>query len=90
MLQQFSEVFDDQPGMIRGFKAVLHVQPEASIKFNRPRPVPFVLRTEVEQELERLQNLGILERVITSSWAAPKLYQNEEEGCVSAVITRFQ
>lgn len=65
VLQQFSEVFDDQPGNSKPYYT------SSLKKFNRPRPVPFALRTGVEQELERLKNLWILERVTTSSWAAP-------------------
>ncbi|UYV79065.1 hypothetical protein LAZ67_17000981, partial [Cordylochernes scorpioides] len=39
--------------------------------FCKARPVPFALRTMVEQELERLVKLGFIYPVTSSSWATP-------------------
>ena len=40
-------------------------------RFCRARPVPYAMRSKVEQELERLVCEGILEPVQHSDWAAP-------------------
>ena len=42
----------------------------ATPRFCRARPVPYAMRTKVEQELERLVCEGILEPVQHSDWAA--------------------
>ena len=47
------------------------VDPEAQPRFCKPRSVPFVLRSKVEQELTRLEHAGVIEPVQFSHWAAP-------------------
>ena len=44
---------------------------EATPKFHRTRTVPFALRGAVEQELNRLEEKGILKKVSHSELAAP-------------------
>ena len=71
LLERYSEVFNDQLGKFKTGKAHLEVQPKAVPKFCKPRPVPLALKETLERELSRLEELGILERVIHSEWAAP-------------------
>ena len=47
------------------------MDPDAVPSFNPPRSVPFALCDKVEQELEQLQEQGILEPVEIAEWAAP-------------------
>ena len=48
---------------IKGFKAHLHVRPDAQYKLFKPRPVPYALRSKIETELERLEGSGIISKV---------------------------
>ena len=64
-------VFTEELGALQGFKAKLYVEPNATPKFYRPRPVPFALKKSVEMELQRLEDEGIISPVQFSSWAAP-------------------
>lgn len=52
-------------------KAKLVVREEANPRFYRPRSVPFSLKAAVSQELDRLVDNGVLERVDSSLWATP-------------------
>ena len=52
-------------------KATLQVQPEATSKFHKARPVPFAIKEAVGAELDRLECEGILKKVDHSVWAAP-------------------
>ena len=47
------------------------MNPEAAPRFFKPRSVPYAMKGKVEEELERLQKLGIIEPVQFSRWAAP-------------------
>ena len=40
-------------------------------QFHRPRPVPLAMRPKIETELQCQVDMGILEKVDTSDWAAP-------------------
>ena len=39
--------------------------------FHRPRPVPIAIKGALEDELKRLESVGIIEKVSHSDWAAP-------------------
>nr|XP_023665672.1 LOW QUALITY PROTEIN: uncharacterized protein K02A2.6-like [Paramormyrops kingsleyae] len=71
ILQRFREVFRDELGTLKGVSVKLHVDPNATPRFYKPRTVPYAMKGKVEEELERLQALGIIEPVLFSRWAAP-------------------
>ena len=62
ILHKYDEVFRDELGTIHPFVAELSITPGASSKFCRARPVPFSLRPAVEEELDRLESQGVLEK----------------------------
>ena len=71
VLDRYPDVFSDGLGKLKGFQAKIYVDPDAVPSFHPPRSVPFALRDKVEQELEQLQEQGILEPVEIAEWAAP-------------------
>jgi len=71
ILKQYSEVFKDELGTLKDVTVKLHVDPEAMPRFFKHRSVPYAMKGKVEEELERLQKLGIIEPVQFSRWAAP-------------------
>ena len=48
--------------------------------FCRPRAILFAYREIIERELERLERLGVIEKVEFSSWAAPIVPVLKEDG----------
>ena len=48
----------------------IFVKPESKPKFFKPRQVPYALKGAVEQELEHIKNMGVIEKVRYSEWAA--------------------
>lgn len=71
VLDKYSEVFQDELGIVKEVTAKIHTNPGAIPKFHKARSVPFALREKVEADLERLQKQGIIEPVQFSDWAAP-------------------
>nr|XP_047141340.1 uncharacterized protein K02A2.6-like [Hydra vulgaris] len=71
LVAKFPEVFSDNLGCLKNFKCHIPVREGAQPKFFKPRPVPYALRTRIEQELDRLENQGVWRRVEYSQWAAP-------------------
>ena len=56
------------------------VQPGVAPKFCKPRSVPFATKQAVEDELDRLESSGILEKVSYSEWAAPIVVVPKKDG----------
>ncbi|XP_053699045.1 uncharacterized protein K02A2.6-like [Sabethes cyaneus] len=68
---RFPEVFNDSLGHCTKTKVKLYLKPDAQPVFRAKRPVPFHAVSKVDDELDRLQRLGIISLVDFSDWAAP-------------------
>ena len=68
---KYDKVFEDEPGEINTFEAILHLKDNDIPKFCKARTVPFALKEAIEQELNRLEQDGIIEKVSYSPWVAP-------------------
>jgi hypothetical protein len=71
VLDKYPDVFKDDLGTVKGFKAKIHVDPKATPLYHKARAVPLALKEKIETELERLLAQGIIEPVQFSEWAAP-------------------
>ena len=70
LLSNFSELFQEQLGTLKNYKAKIFVDPEAKPVFIKARPLPYAMRKGVEEELERLVQEGTISPVLHSDWAA--------------------
>ena len=66
MLTQFEELFSGKLGTVKNYGASLDVHPDATPRFVRARPVPFAIKPAVEEELEKLEKSGVIEKVTYS------------------------
>ncbi len=71
LLRKYEECFKDELGCLQGMKAHIQVDPKATPRYHKARPVPYALRGKIEQELERLVEVGTIEPVQFAEWAAP-------------------
>ena len=71
LLHQNSALFKDELGKIEQYEATLQVHPDARPRFFKPRPVPFEIKPSIEEELDKLEASGVIEKVEHSDWAAP-------------------
>ena len=71
VLEQHANVFKQELGELKGTQAKIHVDDNVRPRFEKARTVPFAIREKVEEELERLQALGVIRPVQFSDWAAP-------------------
>jgi hypothetical protein len=65
------DVFNDELGTVKGIQASLKLKEGATLKLYKPRPVPYVLRDKVADEIKRLEELRIIEKKDFSEYAAP-------------------
>ncbi|RXN04191.1 putative protein K02A2.6-like protein [Labeo rohita] len=82
VVAKYPAVFKDELGTLKGTFVKLCVEPSATPCFFKPRSVPFAMKHKVEKELERLQQLGIIESIQFSDWAAPIVPVLKEDGTV--------
>ena len=82
LLETYSEVFTDELGTVRGTTATIRVDPSATPRFHKARPLPYTLKAKVEKELERLEKMGVIEPVRFSEWAAPIVPVMKSDGTV--------
>lgn len=69
-------------GELKGYKAKIHIDPEASPRFYKAHPIPYAMRKKVEEELDRLVKE---EPVQFADWAAsvvPVLKQDKKTLCL--------
>ena len=82
ILSKFEDVFSDELGTIKEFKAKLSVSSTATARFHCPRYVPFAVKVSVEEELHRLEKDGVLVKLDHSEWAAPIVTVPKKDGKV--------
>ena len=71
VLDSHAEVFRPQLGKLRDVTAKLYIKTGVRLCFFHPRSVAHSLIDKVAQEIDRLQELGIITPVTYSEWAAP-------------------
>ena len=69
LLEKHKELFKDKLGTIMNYQAELQLQPEARAKVFKVYPVPFAIREAIKNELDRLEGLGVIDKVYHSDWA---------------------
>ncbi|XP_054283452.1 uncharacterized protein K02A2.6-like [Macrosteles quadrilineatus] len=71
ILTEFSDVFKKEIGCIPNEKVHLSLQEGCKPIFIKPRQVPYSLKGKVEDELNRLENAGIITKVNNAQWGTP-------------------
>jgi transposase InsO family protein len=81
MLMKYT-LFDGSLGCVKGVTATLKLKESADPKFFKARQAPYALKDKIEQELHRLEGLGVLEKVEYSDWAAPVVPVLKADGSI--------
>lgn len=80
LLRQFPDLFKETLGEYSGPPISLHVRGDATPRFLKARPVPFPLKRQVEDELRRMVDSGILTPMRYSEWATPLRLVKKDDG----------
>ena len=67
-------------GTHQGIEVKLTVQENAMSKFYKPRAVLYAICGAIEKDLKRLENLGVVEKINYSVWAAPIVAAPKADG----------
>ena len=82
MSSKLDEVFQEELGVFKNVKATLHVRPDTTPKFCKPRSAPYALHEPSAKELDRLIQQGVLEKVEYSECVAPIVAAMKPDGNV--------
>lgn len=78
----FQGLFKDDVGKIPGYKGHIQLKPGMKPLFKPPRPLPYSLKDKVEDEIDRLENEGILTKISYSEWGTPVVPIIKPDGTV--------
>ena len=79
---EFCDLFKPGLGCYKVRKVGIELDPDTRPIFLKHRPPPFALRDQIEQELDKQVEEGILEPVKTSQWAAPVVPVKKASGAL--------
>ena len=69
-VKKYETLFSNKLGLIKNIKADLSID-ESNPVFRKCRPVPFAIREKLGDEIDRLESIGVIEKVKHSKWATP-------------------
>ena len=71
-MDEYTDLFDENNlGKITDIEVQLHIDEKAKPIFKKARPVPYAIRKNYEESLDKLERQGIIEKVEFSEWASP-------------------
>ena len=79
LFKKYDMVFKEDLGTLQSAAATLHVKPNSTPKFFKPRPVPYAMRESMKLELDTRIYIHYL-KVEHSDWAAPVVPVPKGEG----------
>ena len=80
LLTEYSDVFSEELGLLRGIEASISVDESATPRFHKFRPVPFAIKGKVEEKLKSQVAEGELVPVESSEWASPIVVVHKRDG----------
>ncbi|XP_043287520.1 uncharacterized protein K02A2.6-like [Venturia canescens] len=71
IIKQYTELFDGKLGKYKYEKIKIKLQQDVAPKFFKPRPVPLAMKKQLEEELKRLENEGVISLKSVNAWGTP-------------------
>lgn len=82
LMAKYPDLWKDGLGRFNKFKVELNLKENTEPKFFKPRSVPFALKAKVDEELNRLVDIGVLVPIKFSKFATPIVPVLKEDGKV--------
>lgn len=72
LISQFHDIFSEEVGKIPNYKCSFKLKDDRSTPiYMKPRPVPYALKDKIDAEIDRLEQMDIIEKVVHSDWGTP-------------------
>lgn len=82
ILSDFKELFSSSLGCYKYRIFKLTVKDDVNPIFMKPRPIPFVFKVKIENELQRLLDEGVITPIESSDWGTPLVPVLKSDGSV--------
>ena len=82
LVNEFTSVFQNGLGLCTFTQAKLQLSNTGKPVFRPKRPVPYAALPLVDEELKRLESMGVLQPVTYSAWAAPIVVVKKPNGSI--------
>ena len=82
LLEKNKNLFSNLGSGIKGFTGTLTLLPDVKPVFQKDRPVPYSLVSQVEKEYDKFVEADILFPVSHSSWASPVVHVPKADGSI--------
>jgi hypothetical protein len=82
LLQRHEEIFEGKLGEWKGEYVHFDLKPDAKPWRGRPFQVPRIHRDTIKTEINRLVEIGVLERIEASEWGSPSFIIPKKQGTV--------
>ena len=79
--EEFPNLFNDSLGKLKGVQVKLSVN-DSHPSFYKARPVPFAIREQYDETLDKLEREGVIRKVTHSNWAAPTVPVRKPDGSI--------
>lgn len=80
LLKEYEILFDNNLGLYVYEKIDLKISSDVKPVFCKPRPIPFLLKDKVNEELDILEQKGVISLVDHSDWGTPLVPVLKEDG----------
>ena len=84
--RQYAEIFEPKIGCTPGFTCSLQLRPNSKPVFIKERNVPYALLDKVNQELDSLEQSGIISKIETSDWGSPLVIIPKPDGSLRLCV----
>ncbi len=82
LTEKYAEVFSPKLGKSTTFEAHIQMKPGAQSKFFKARPVPVAHREQVNQQLSKMIEEGVVKKTNFSDWATPLVLVKKADGSI--------
>ena len=82
-------MFPEGQGICKKMAAKLEVKENAKPYIQVKKNVPFGALEQIDKELERLENLGVISRIEFSEWACPVVYVKKKNNMIAYGTTHI-
>lgn len=88
LLNDFQDIFSDNPGLIEKYECRIKVTPGEPVS-QRPYPIPISKLSKMDKEIQRMLNLGIIEKS-DSPWSSPIIGVEKKNGDIRLCLDARQ
>ena len=83
---EFPELFNDEPGLIKGYKHQIRLKEGAQPKQQKLRSVPFAVRDQLKEALQSQVDIDHIEPVEASEWVHPLVIAWKKDGTIRPCV----